>query len=713
MAVLTETRSEQTRARYPDEEGYVERDGVRVFWERYGHAPTAFLLFPTSPISQSRLWKAQIPYLARRYRVLTFDPRGNGRSDRPADAAAYGYWEFVEDGRAVLGAAGAERAILAGVCDGGGWALMLASAHPDTALGVAALAPCLPYLSAPHPNYTRYPFAEPLDTDEGWAKYNLNYWRRDFRGFLEFFFSQQLPEPHSTKQIEDCVGWGLGTDPETLALADEEAPLPWRSAEDAQALCERVSCPVLVVHGELDACQTRERAAAVAELTRGTLLTLEGAGHLPQARHPVKVNGLLRDFGESVVPPEPRVRRWTRALDRRRRALYVSSPIGLGHARRDLAIAKELRRLVPDLEIDWLAQHPVTTVLEAEGERIHPASAELANESTHIESESAEHDLHAFQAIRRMDEILVANFMLFHDVVRDEHYDLWIGDEAWELDYFLHENPELKSAAYVWLTDFVGWLPMPDGGEREAFLTADYNAEMIEHIARFPRIRDRAIFVGNPDDVVPDPFGPELPPIRDWTEQHYDFAGYVTGFEPVADREKLRAELGYRAGEQVCIVTVGGSGVGGHLLRRVIAAFPEAKRHVPGLRMVVVAGPRIDPASLPAHEGLEIHAYVHDLYRHLAACDLAVVQGGLTTAMELTANGRPFLYFPLRHHFEQNHHVRHRLERYGAGRCMDFDESTPDVIAGAIAEEIGREVDYLPVETDGAARAAARIAELL
>jgi predicted glycosyltransferase len=312
-----------------------------------------------------------------------------------------------------------------------------------------------------------------------------------------------------------------------------------------------------------------------------------------------------------------------------------------------------------------------------------------------------------------MDEILVANFMLFHDVVREQPYDLWIGDEAWEVDYFLHENPELKSAAYVWLTDFVGWLPMPDGGEREAFLTADYNAEMIEHIARFPRIRDRALYVGAPEDVVTEQFGPGLPSIRDWTEQHYDFPGYVTGFEPVADRERLRVELGYGPEEQVCVVTVGGSGVGGDLLRRVIAAFPEARRQVRGLRMIVVAGPRIDPASLPSQEGLEVHAYVHDLYRHLAACDLAVVQGGLTTAMELTANGRPFLYFPLRHHFEQHHHVHYRLERYRAGRRMEFDESPPDVIASAIAEEIGRETEYLPVETDGAARAAGLIAELL
>jgi pimeloyl-ACP methyl ester carboxylesterase/predicted glycosyltransferase len=711
--IVAEKVPEQTRARYPDEEGYVERDGVRVFYEVYGEAPTTFLLFPTSPISHSRLWKGQIPYLSRRFRVVTFDPRGNGRSDRPEEADAYSYWEFVADGRAVLEAAGAEKALVGGLCDGGGWALMLAATHPEEVLGVAAIAPCVPRLTPSHPNYRQYPSDVPLDTDEGWAKCNVHYYRRDYRGFLEFFFSQQLPEPHSTKQIEDCVEYGLDGGPESLILADEEAPLPWASEEEARALMRRVRCPVLVVHGDRDGCQTRERAEAVAELTGGTLVALEDAGHLPVARHPVKVNRLLREFGDLVAPPEPRVRRWTRSLSRRRRALYISSPIGLGHARRDVAIAKELRRLVPDLEIDWLAQHPVTKVLEAEDEHIHPASADLANESGHIESESAEHDLHAFQAIRRMDEILLANFMVFHDLVREEAYDLWIGDEAWELDYYLHENPELKTAAYVWMTDFVGWLPMGDGGEREAFLTADYNAEMIEHIARFPRIRDRAIFVGNPEDVVPDSFGPELPAIRDWTEQHYDFAGYVTGFEPVSDREKLRHELGYRPEEQVCIVTVGGSGVGGHLLRRVIEAFPEAKERVPELRMVVVAGPRIDAATLPAHDGLEVRAYVHDLYQHLAACDLAVVQGGLTTSMELTANGRPFLYFPLRHHFEQNFHVRHRLERYEAGRAMDFEASTAEVIADAIAEEIGREVDYVPVETDGAARAAARIAEVL
>jgi pimeloyl-ACP methyl ester carboxylesterase/predicted glycosyltransferase len=700
-------RAEQTRARYPDDEGYVERDGVRVFWERYGSGEPTVLLLPTWSIIHSRHWKAQIPYLARHARVLTFDGRGNGRSDRPSTEEAYAETECAADALAVMDAAGVERAVVVGLSAGALWGVLLAAEHPERVAGAVFIAPAAPF--AQHAVRATTPFDERLESYEGWDKYNRHYWLEDYRGFLEFFFGKVFSEPHSTKQIEDCVGWGLETTPETLALTYLGRELNDR--EEFTRLCRRIACPVLVLHGTEDGVRPFSVGEELAEVTGGALVALEGSGHCPHARDPVRVNRLIREF----VHPEPPPRRWRRARGRPKRALYVSSPIGLGHARRDIAIARELRRLHPDLEIDWLAQHPVTAALDAAGERVHPASRLLANESHHIESESAEHDLHCFQAWRRMDEILVANFMVFDDLVRERDYDLWIADEGWEIDYYLHENPEVKRAAYAWLTDFVGWLPMPDGGEHEAALTADYNAEMIEQIARFPRVRDRAIFVGDAEDIVPEAFGPDLPRIADWTADHYDFAGHVTGFDPreVSDRERLRAELGYAPGEQVCVVGVGGSGVGRALLERVMAAFPHARERVPTLRMIVVAGPRIDPASLPPREGLELRAYVPDLYRHLAACDLAVVQGGLTTAMELTANRRPFLYFPLRHHFEQSFHVRHRLERYGAGRRMDFDTATPEGIGLAIAEEIGREVDYLPVETGGAASAAALIAELL
>jgi pimeloyl-ACP methyl ester carboxylesterase/predicted glycosyltransferase len=704
-------KREQTRACYPDVEGYLDRDGVRVWYEAYGTGEPTVLLYPTWEIAHSRSWKLQIPYLSRHCRVVTFDRRGNGRSDRPEDPAACHPENAPGDAVAVLDEIGAEQAVLVVWC-GDGDDVMLAAEHPDRITGLVLISSDLQLSAEPAAEEAAaagvtYDFdAEPEGTPGGWGKWNRHYWLRDWPGFLEFFFAQVFSEPHSTKQIEDAIGWGLETDPQTILRAMKT---PWpHERETALRLCAQIRCPTLVIQGSADAVVGPARGAAVAAAIPGArLVTIEGSGHGPHLRDPVRTNLILRDF---VCPPPPATR-WVRGRSRRKRALFISSPIGLGHAQRDAAIADELRKLHPDLEIDWLAQHPVTTVLAARGERVHPASRYLASESGHIESESAGHDLHAFQAVRRMDEILLANFMVFHDLVREEDYDLWIGDEAWELDYYLHENPEQKRAAYAWLTDFVGWLPMPSGGEREAFLTADYNAEMIEHIARYPRLRDRAIFVGEPADVVPDSFGPDLPLIRDWTQQHYDFPGYITGFDPaqLADRQAL----GYRDDEQVCLVTVGGSGVGGDLLRKVIAAYPEARERVPGLRMIVVTGPRIDPASLPAHDGLEIRPYVHELYRHLAACDLAVVQGGLTTTMELTASRRPFLYFPLRDHFEQNLHVRHRLDRHRAGRGMDYETTTPTDIAAAIASEIGRAVDYRPVPTDGAARAAALLATLL
>jgi pimeloyl-ACP methyl ester carboxylesterase/predicted glycosyltransferase len=702
------------RARYPDTEGFIERDGVKVGYEVFGAGEPAIVFPPVDGIVQSRCWKAQVPYLARTSKVITIDPRGNGRSDRPQTTAAYADTEFVADTIAVMDAAGVDRAVLVGHCTSSWYSFLVAARHPDRVLGIVAVSPWTPYLTPPLPHRVVYGFDEVLDTEEGWAKDNRHYWLRDWRGYAEFFFGELFAEPHSTKQREDCVGWAMEVGPEGMLLQHGRS-LQSSSREETEALLRQVTCPVLVIHGEQDRCQPFARGERVAEVTGGELLALEGAGHVPQGREPVIVNHAIREFADRLRPAPAAPKTWTRPLNRPQRVLYVSSPIGLGHARRDLAIADELRTLRPGLEVHWLAQHPVTELLDRRGELIHPASAFLASESGHIESQSAEHDLHAFKAVRTMDEILVSNFMVFDDLVRDEHFDLWVGDEAWDIDYFLHENPELKRAPYAWMTDFVGWLPMPDGGAAEQALTTDYNAEMIEQVARFPSLRDRAVFVGNPGDVVPDGFGTGLPLIRDWVAQNYQFTGYVSGISPgeFDDRGALRAELGYRDDEQVCVVTVGGSGVGTNLIRRVVAAFPAAKRLVPGLRMIVVAGPRIDPATISSHDGLEVHGYVHDLYRHLAACDLAVVQGGLTTTMELTAGQRPFIYVPLRHHFEQNFHVRHRLAQYGAGRCVDYEDTVPEALAAAIAEEMARPVSYRPVETDGAKRAAAVLAELI
>jgi pimeloyl-ACP methyl ester carboxylesterase len=699
------------RALSPSERGYAEVGGVRIAYEVFGEGEQTILLLPPWAIIHSRFWKLQVPYLARHFRVVTFDPRGNGLSDRPESADQYGQSVTAQDALAVLDAAGVADAVIVCHCAPAAAALLLAAEHPERVRGAFFMTPALPITPA-RPERTGHSFDAELTDYEGWAKANRHYWARDFRGYLDFFFERAFTEPHSTKQLEDSVSWALETTPETLALTMEASGPDRETIDDLMA---RIACPVLVTQGDRDELIPPDRGAAFAEATGGELVELVDVGHCPHTRHPVRFNELLHDFAARAYGRPVGTAPWRRAVGRRRRALFVSSPIGLGHAWRDVAIARELRAAHPDLQIDWLAQNPVTRVLETCGETIHPASALLANESRHIAAEAREHELNVFQAWRRMDEILLANFMVFRDLVRAEPYDLWIGDEAWDLDYYLHENPELKTAPYAFLTDFVGWLPMPEGGVDEARLTADYNAEMIEHIARFPRVRDRAIFVGGPEDVVARDFGAGLPAIGPWVAEHFDFSGYVLAPDASApvDRAALRDELGYRPDEVVCMVTVGGSGVGTELLRRVIDAYPQARARVPGLRMIVVCGPRIDPDSLASHEGLEVVAYVDRLSRHLAACDVALTQGGLTTCMELAAAKTPFVYFPLRRHFEQNLHVRHRLERYGAGRPMDLATATPETIASAIAAALADGAHSADVERYGAARAARLLAELL
>ena len=142
-------------------------------------------------------------------------------------------------------------------------------------------------------------------------------------------------------------------------------------------------------------------------------------------------------------------------------------------------------------------------------------------------------------------------------------------------------------------------------------------------------------------------------------------------------------------------------------------AFPAARARIPELRMIAVAGPRVESSELPSVEGVEVRGFVPDLNLQLAACDIALTQGGLSTTMELTAARRPFIYFPLRDHCEQNFHVRRRLEQYRSGRCMDFDAATPEHLAETMHALLTEPVETLDVESGTARRAAAMIAELL
>jgi pimeloyl-ACP methyl ester carboxylesterase len=234
---------------------------------------------------------------------VVIDPRGNGGSDVPHSAAQMALQEMIDDAWTVLDTLGVGRVVLAGLCSGAGQAVIMAAAQPDRVLGVFAINPGLaltPMAEHKAPYVQR--FDDLLDSDEGWAKLNRHYWLRDWPGFARFFFGEMFPEPHSSKQWEDTVEWALQPTVETMLLDADQEPDPRQLGEDARAVCGQVRCPVLVVSGSLDRCQPPERGRLVAELTGGEFVLMEGAGHLPNARDPVKINLLLRDFVRRVAP---------------------------------------------------------------------------------------------------------------------------------------------------------------------------------------------------------------------------------------------------------------------------------------------------------------------------------------------------------------------------------------------------------------------------
>jgi pimeloyl-ACP methyl ester carboxylesterase len=299
-AQKTAARSEQTRARYPDECGYVERDGVRVYYEAYGVGEPTILFLPTWEIVHSRAWKCQIPYFARHGRMLTFDRRGNGRSDLPTDVRAYDRRATADDALAVLDKVGVERVVVVSWCSAGE-DLILAVEHPARVAGLVLIAPDLLLTDDPAEEEGPYTFDEEPVTLEGWAKWNRYYWLRDWPGFLEFFFAKTFTELHSTKQIEDAIGWGLQTDAQTI-LRGMDAE--WTNDRDSALwLCGHVSCPVLVIQGSADAVVGSARGAAVAAaIPQAQLITLEGCGHAPHLRDPVITNLVIRDFAASPAP---------------------------------------------------------------------------------------------------------------------------------------------------------------------------------------------------------------------------------------------------------------------------------------------------------------------------------------------------------------------------------------------------------------------------
>ena len=289
------------RAVEPAETGIAESsDGVRIAYEVVGVGEPTIVFLPSTPIVHSRQWKGQVPYLSRRHRVVTYDGRGNGRSDRPTVPSAYGSERLVSDLEAVLDATGTDRAVLVWLCGDGVWpSIRFAAAHPERALGIVAFAPGVPRLTPPHPHWTQVSFDDDLPSYEGWAKVNRHSYRRDYAGFARFFFEAITSEPHSTKAIEDAVGWALDGSVDAM-IADGEADFTMERPA-VEATCRAVRCPMVLVHGTNDHCQPLSRSQRLADLTDAPLVIVDGADHMIPGRHPVLANLVIRDFIRSLA----------------------------------------------------------------------------------------------------------------------------------------------------------------------------------------------------------------------------------------------------------------------------------------------------------------------------------------------------------------------------------------------------------------------------
>jgi pimeloyl-ACP methyl ester carboxylesterase len=295
-------QQEQTRARLPDETGYVAGDDAgRVYWERYGEGDPPVVFVPPWQIVHSRVYKAQIPDFARRHRVVAWDNRGNGRSDRPLDPEAHTTRARAANLGAVMDAAGVRAAVLVGLSSASGPMVVFAAEHPNRVLGIVLICPAWPFGKAGRAGSVD--FDGPPVGDDGWSKENIHYWNRDFEGYLEFFFAEAFPEPHSTKQRDDSVGYGLDTTVAALA-ATMRTP---RSIEPETfaAMAASIRAPALVIQGTDDRIADVSQGASLASTIPGARLELiEGGGHIVNARDPVRVNLLIRELLRTLDGPD-------------------------------------------------------------------------------------------------------------------------------------------------------------------------------------------------------------------------------------------------------------------------------------------------------------------------------------------------------------------------------------------------------------------------
>jgi pimeloyl-ACP methyl ester carboxylesterase len=671
---------------------YAENKGVKIWYEIHGQGELTLIMIPGFQIVHSEAYKRYyVPFLSRHMRVVTLDLRGSGKSGQPDEG--YDLENWTEDIQAVVEAAGLDRFAMAGSSCGAPTCIQYNANYPGKVSHLILLNGFAKMVRS-----NTYPQGMPGEAVKG----ALQFWHDQpedmLKGFIELIFS----EKYTLRGKELIWQWAHETLPEIWGKGFLCAIV-----SNVDEYLDNIDIPVLIIAAKDDQVVFPSASEYIDQkIPDSRLFLIPDSGHGFSRTWP-QVSRHILDF----LMPDNKVLVSEKDEKSAPRFLWISSPIGLGHVKRDLSIANEMRKQMPEIIIDWLAIDPVKSFLESFGEQIHPLSDALWNECIHVESYcEGSYSLNVAEAYWEMDKLLNNNFMVFYDAVRENQYDLVVGDESWELAEYLHYNPSLKTASFVFMTDFIGLSNVSDDEIKQAHVY-NVNGTWVEMREKHPDASDLSIFIGEPEDIPDRPFGEELPNRREWAKEHFEFSGYVLPFDPAnySNRQLIRKDLEVPMEAKLLLLAVGGTSVGRSLIEKSLQAQKYLDEKIPGIRTVVLCGPRIDPKSFGRYENVEFKPFVLDPIQYFAVCDLAVIQGGLSTAMELTALGRPFIYFPLKDHFEQQEFVPLRLQRYRAGVRMDFDATSPEDLALSISENIAKSVNYHPVNTDGAKKAASMI----
>jgi predicted glycosyltransferase len=396
-----------------------------------------------------------------------------------------------------------------------------------------------------------------------------------------------------------------------------------------------------------------------------------------------------------------------------KKVLFISGSIGLGHIGRDIEIAKALRKKEPEADIWWLAEDPASMVLEQAKEKLIPEAKLVASGNAKLEESVHGYNANLIKWTMNSRKDWSDKAKLVAKVVEKEGFDLVIGDETYEIVVEAVGNPDYKKFPLVMIYDFIG-IDSVTHSPVDMIATYMVNRIWAKGMQAGTSIAEKSLFIGEAEDIPDRKFGFLLPNRRELAIKCLEFVGYILTFDPTeySDKARVRRLLGYNE-DPLIICSIGGTSAGKNLLDLCAKAYPLMKSELPNLRVILVCGPHLSPNSIQTVEGLEVRGYVPELFKHLAAADLSIVAGGGTVTLELTALEKPFLYFPLKQHFEQEMAVAPRIERHKAGVRMDFETTTPESLAKEALLNIGKKVDYPSIRINGAQNAANLISQIL